>query len=188
MAGFLASEPRKSRRADLFWPYGTIAKSEIRARMCGASWNAACEARPRRGSRRAQSATSFSPMPWRSTVPWGRRSAEARATSKALRKESSPEWVRESAPASQEPLATRGRQRAESAIARRRRGEQCQTTNEKGASGWNIARGIMIANGTGAKTVPVGPVTMRAIKHSMAILSRTAAGRDLTRSQQLTRI
>ena len=31
VAGFLASEPRKSRRADLSWPYGTIAKSEIRA-------------------------------------------------------------------------------------------------------------------------------------------------------------
>ena len=31
VAGFLASEPRKSRRADLSWPYGTIAKSEILA-------------------------------------------------------------------------------------------------------------------------------------------------------------
>ena len=30
MAGFLASEPRKSRRADLSWPYSTTAKSEIR--------------------------------------------------------------------------------------------------------------------------------------------------------------
>ena len=33
----------------------------------------------------------------------------------------------------------------------------------------------MIANGTGAKTAPVGPVTMRAITNSMAILSHTAA-------------
>ena len=56
-----------------------------------------------------------------------------------------------------------------------RRGEKCQTTNEKGASGWNIARGIVIANGTGARTVPVGPVTMGATKSSMAILSHTAA-------------
>ena len=30
MAGFLASEPRQSRRADLSWPYSTTAKSEIR--------------------------------------------------------------------------------------------------------------------------------------------------------------
>ena len=45
-----------------------------------------------------------------------------------------------------------------------RRGAKCQTTNEKGASGWNIASGIMITNGTGARTVPVGPVTMRATK------------------------
>ena len=35
MAGFLASEPVKSRRADVSWPYGTTAKSEIRAYMSG---------------------------------------------------------------------------------------------------------------------------------------------------------
>ena len=33
----------------------------------------------------------------------------------------------------------------------------------------------MIANGIDTRTVPVGPVTMRATKSSMAILSHTAA-------------